>query len=68
MTNRDFGKLQASFAMMRDSITILGYLIEKKCKNIPIDEEESRIIREHSMWLKIFIRVQCSTNTECINL
>lgn len=55
MTNRDFGKLQASFAIMRDSIAILGYLIEKKCKNIPIDEEESRIIKEHSMWLKIFI-------------
>lgn len=55
MTNRDFGKLQASFAIMRDSIAILGYLIEKKCKNIPIDEEESRIIKEHSMRLKIFI-------------
>lgn len=40
---------------MRDSIAILGYLIEKKCKNIPIDEEEHRIVREHRMWLKIFI-------------
>lgn len=55
MTNRDFGKLQASFAIMRDSIAILGYLIDKKRKNIPIDEEEHRIVREHRMWLKIFI-------------
>lgn len=56
MTHSDFGKLHASFAMMRDSITILGYLIDKKRKNIPIDEEEHRIVREHSMWLKIFMQ------------
>lgn len=55
MTNRDFGKLQASFAIIRDSITILGYLIDKKSKNIPIDGGEHRTVREHSMWLKIFI-------------
>lgn len=40
---------------MRDSIAILGYLIDKKRKNIPIDEDDREIIREHSMWLKIFI-------------
>lgn len=56
MTHSDFGKLQASFALMRDSITILGYFIDKKSKNIPIDEGEHRTVREHSMWLKIFMQ------------
>ena len=42
MADRDFGKLQASFAIMRDSIAILGYLIDKKRKNIPIDEDDFR--------------------------
>lgn len=55
MNHSDFGKQQASFAIMRDSIAILGYLIDKKRKNIPIDEDDREIIREHSMWLKIFI-------------
>lgn len=47
-------KYVASIAMIKDSATILAYLIDKKRKNIPITEEEQEIIREHTMWLKIF--------------
>ena len=55
MNHSDFGKLHASIAMMRDSITILGYLIDKKCENNPIDEKDREIIREHSMRLETFM-------------
>lgn len=47
MNHDKFGRLQASFAIVRDSITILGYLADKKLKGIPISKEEHDAIREH---------------------
>lgn len=47
MDSYSFGRLQASFAIMRDSIAILGYLADKKLKGIPISKEEHDAIREH---------------------
>lgn len=55
MNHSDFGKLHTSFAIMRDSVTILGYLIDKKRKNIPIDEDDRKIVREHRMLLENFM-------------
>lgn len=51
MDNYSFGKLQASFAIMRDQITILAYLADKKLKGIPISKEEHEIIREHCRYV-----------------
>lgn len=45
--HKAFGRLQASFAIARDSIAILGYLADKKLKGIPISKEEHDAIREH---------------------
>ena len=50
-----FGRLQASFAIMRDSIAILGYLADKKLKGIPISKEEQTTIRDYREYMKIFI-------------
>lgn len=50
-----FGRLQASFAIVRDSIAILGYLADKKLKGILISKEEHETIREHYEYMKIFI-------------
>lgn len=47
MDNHAFGRLHRSFAIMRDSIAILGYLADKKLKGIPISKEEHDAIREH---------------------
>lgn len=47
MDNYAFGQFQASFAIMRDSIVILGYLADKKSMGIPISKEEHDTIREH---------------------
>lgn len=55
MDNYSFGKLQASFAIMRDQITILAYLADKFRKKEPISKEEHEIIREHCEYMKIFI-------------
>ena len=55
MDNNAFGRLQASFAIMRDSISILGYLADKKLKGIPISKEEQEIIRDYREYMKIFI-------------
>lgn len=55
MDNYAFGRLQASFAIVRDTIAILGYLADKKSKGIPISKEERETIREHYEYMKIFI-------------
>lgn len=55
MDNRAFGRLHGSFAIMRDSITILGYLADKKLKGIPISKEEQVTIRDYREYMKIFI-------------
>lgn len=51
MDNYSFGKLQASFAIMRDQITILAYLADKFLKKEPISKEEHEIIREHCRYV-----------------
>lgn len=55
MDNYAFGRLQASFAIMRDLIAILGYLADKKLKGIPISKEEQVTIRDYREYMKIFI-------------
>lgn len=55
MNNHTFGQFQASFAIVRDIITILGHLADKKLKGIPISKEERETIREHYEYMKIFI-------------
>lgn len=40
---------------MRDSIPILGYLVNKKLKGIPISKEEQATIRDYREYMKIFI-------------
>lgn len=50
-----FGRLHASFAIIRDSITILGYLADKKLKGIPISKEEQATVRDYREYVKIFI-------------
>lgn len=55
MDNHAFGQLQMLFAIMRDSIAILGYLTDKKLKGAPISKEERETIREHCEYMKIFI-------------
>lgn len=55
MDSYSFGRLQASFAIVRDSITILGYLADKKLKRIPISKEERETIREHCEYMKVFV-------------
>lgn len=55
MDNHAFGRLHASFAIICDSIAILGYLADKKLKGIPISKEERETIREHREYMKTFI-------------
>lgn len=55
MDSYPFGRLQESFAIVRDSITILGYLADKKLKGIPISKEEQVTIRDYRECMKIFI-------------
>lgn len=55
MNHDKFGRLQASFAIVRDSIAILGYLSNKKLKGIPISKEEQATIRDYREYMKIFI-------------
>lgn len=55
MDSYPFGQLQASVAIVRDSIAILGYLADKKLKGIPISKEERETIREQCEYMKIFI-------------
>ena len=55
MDNYAFGRLQASFAIVRDIITILGYLADKKLKGIPISKEEQATVRDYREYMKIFI-------------
>lgn len=50
-----FGRLHATFAIMRDSIAILGYLADKKLKGIPISKEEQATIRDYREYMKTFI-------------
>lgn len=52
MDNDAFGRLQASFAILRDSITILGYLIDKKSKKTPISKEELEVVRDYREYMK----------------
>lgn len=49
--HKAFGRLQASFAIMRDQITILAYLADKFRKKEPISKEEHEIIREHCRYV-----------------
>lgn len=44
MDSYSFGRLQASFAIMIDQITILGYLVDKYLNKEPISKEEHKII------------------------
>lgn len=55
MDNHTFGRLYGLFAIMRDSIPILGYLVNKKLKGIPISKEEQATIRDYREYMKIFI-------------
>lgn len=55
MDNHTFGRLHGLFAIMRDSIPILGYLVNKKLKGIPISKEEQATIRDYREYMKIFI-------------
>lgn len=55
MDSYSFGRLQASFAIVRDSIPILGYLVNKKLKGIPISKEEQATVRDYREYMKIFI-------------
>ena len=55
MDNYSFGRLHTSFAIVRDSITILGYLADKKLKGIPIIKEEHETLRDYRESMKIFI-------------
>lgn len=55
MDNHAFGRLHGLFAIMRDSIAILGYLADKKLKEVPISKEERETIREQCEYMKIFI-------------
>lgn len=47
MDSCSFGRLQASFGIVRDLIAILGYLADKKSIGIPISKEEHDTIREY---------------------
>lgn len=53
MDNYAFGQLQMSFAIVRDSIAILGYLADKKFKGIPISKEEQATVRDYCEYMKI---------------
>lgn len=55
MNHDKFGQLQASFAIMRDSIAILGYLVDKKLKGTPISKKEQAIVRDYRGYMKTFI-------------
>lgn len=55
MDNHTFGRLHGLFAIMRDSITILGYLADRKLKGIPISTEEQATVRDYREYMKIFI-------------
>lgn len=55
MDNHAFGQFQASFAIVRDSITILGYLADKKLKGISISKEGQATVRGYREYIKIFI-------------
>lgn len=55
MNHDKFGRLQASFAIVRDSIAILGYLADRKLKEIPISKEEQATVRDYREYMKIFI-------------
>ena len=55
MDSYSFGQLQASFAIVRDSIAILGYLADKESERISISKEEYVTIRDHREYMKIFI-------------
>lgn len=50
-----FGRLQASFTIVRDSIVILGYLADKKFKGITISKKEQATVRDYREYMKIFI-------------
>lgn len=51
MDSYSFGRLQASFAIMQDQITILAYLADKFRKKESISKEEHEIIREHCRYV-----------------
>lgn len=55
MDSCSFGRLQASFAIVRDSIAILGYLVDKKSKGTSISKEEQATVRDYREYMKIFI-------------